>query len=183
MRSEKNRDFHWFSLISMDFHWFSIDFSLIFSKCSKILDFFRPHFKSSQLFCESLWENMSYILCRCKIVMRIDCAYLEGMKINANHINRQFCESHTKKNWILDELHKNIGYTWWSIQICTKLHFFPRAFGAQSQSLCNHRNLLILPNREAESQCVLTCWPWRLMSYIITIEILILTVKQKKVIY
>ena len=41
-------------------------------------------FNSSQLFRELLWENMPHILYRCKIIIRIDCAYLERMKINLN---------------------------------------------------------------------------------------------------
>ncbi len=45
------------------------------------------------------------------ISMRIDCAYLERVKINANDINRQFCEPHTEKKRFFDEHDKNIGYT------------------------------------------------------------------------
>ena len=83
-------DFHWLSALL--FYWFSIDFhwfSLIFSKCSKNLDFFRSNFNSSQLFRESLWENMSHMVYRCKMIMRIHCAWLDVMEINANHLTRQ----------------------------------------------------------------------------------------------
>ena len=87
-------NFHAFTLIS---YWISIDFHWFSRNVRKISIFFRLNFNSSQLFRESLWENMSHMLCRCKIPIWIDCAYLERMEINTNHINRQFCESHTKK--------------------------------------------------------------------------------------
>ena len=61
----------------------------------KISIFFGPNFNSSQLFRELLWKKMSHMVYRCKIIVQIDCAYLERMKINTNHLNRQIYESTT----------------------------------------------------------------------------------------
>ena len=63
---------------------------------SENLENFQHFFKTTQLFHELLREKMSHMLCRCKIIIQIDCAWLELMEINLNHSDRQYKPCGTK---------------------------------------------------------------------------------------